>query len=346
MARYLPDVRAAVRQVLNDEFVDDTNYEWKSDEIDVHIGLCLEEVSEVDPYEVKETLYITSRSGTATSTSAYHLIDATNTHFVGSDVGKSIYNTTDRTTALITAHNSTSDVTLDSNIMASDESYELWDTGCTSAKEINISSITDLLEVTHVEYLTRRTPKCLRNCNLFGDVLTIDMDATPTDTYPVFLYCNKVHSLTEYGSTLGPQAEKVLIDGAAAQTALAWINVVRTQAAAAITKIASVSTAIGKMSAEVEQSIDDLDSGREYINTISHGGRPESDYAAYARTGLANANGYLGQSQGYLRELSARLSIAGLINTYQGWANNKLVLYHAGLKRLSKFQTYKTYPKD
>ncbi len=66
------------------------------------------------------------KSGEATATTASHLIDTTKNQFVASDVGKTVYNTTDKTTAVITEYTSPFDVTLDTDIMAKDEGYEIY----------------------------------------------------------------------------------------------------------------------------------------------------------------------------------------------------------------------------
>jgi len=73
------------------------------------------------------------RSGVATATTADHLIDTTKNQFAAGDVGKIIYNTTDKTTATITGFTSPSDVTLDTDIMAEGEGYEIY---CVYAEEI------------------------------------------------------------------------------------------------------------------------------------------------------------------------------------------------------------------
>ncbi len=61
-------------------------------------------------------------SGSATSTSANHLIDSA-AAFVAADVGKTVYNTVDSTYAIITVINSTIDVTLSKDIMENGEAY-------------------------------------------------------------------------------------------------------------------------------------------------------------------------------------------------------------------------------
>jgi len=63
--------------------------------------------------------------GTATATTADHLIDTTADQFAVTDIGKLVHNTTDNTYALITAYNSDTDLTLDTDIMESAESYEI-----------------------------------------------------------------------------------------------------------------------------------------------------------------------------------------------------------------------------
>jgi len=81
----------------------------------------------VDPTSVLVSLIGADglRSSTATATTANHLID-TNGQFTAKDVGKTIYNSTDKTTAKITAYTSSSDVTLDTDIMVNGENYEIY----------------------------------------------------------------------------------------------------------------------------------------------------------------------------------------------------------------------------
>lgn len=229
--------------------------------------------------------------------------------------------------------------------------YEVKETLTTTdgSKELDISSIEDFLglEGEHeIEYPTGSEPPNYHNASIFGNTLRMIIDALPGADEDVYLYCHKVHQLTEDLSTLSPQLEKVLVDGAVAKVALGWINQVRVQVKAAVASITEVNTAIDTMSARINQAIADLTSGRPLIGKINIGGKPQADYAAYASRELGNANSYLSQSQGYLRELTSRLSISGAINAYQTWANNKLVLYRADLKRLPRARTYTEYQKS
>jgi len=229
MAEKIKTIRTIARQMLRDEFQPSEDPDITEDELDLHIKEVLVEISLHRPYEVKETLTTCNRSGSATATTADHLIDTANAHFVAGDVGKTVHNSTDKTTAKVTAYNSESDLTLDTNIMASGESYTLYHLDGTSGKDLDISSITDLLEVEKAEYPTRQSPQEFRNCIVFGDVLTLDVDSEPTDGDEVFLYCHKVHQLTESASTLRPDLEKVLVEGVVAKAAVAWCNKMRSQ---------------------------------------------------------------------------------------------------------------------
>ena len=71
------------------------------------------------------TAFVAAKGGSATATTSLHLIDTTKNQFVAADVGRKVWNSTDDTYAYITAYTSTSDVTLDTNIMASGEDYTI-----------------------------------------------------------------------------------------------------------------------------------------------------------------------------------------------------------------------------
>jgi len=309
MSKYLPDIIDAVRQVLNDEFVVGTTPDWKDDEIGVHVGLCLTEVSEASPHVVKETLCAVANSREIDISSITDLIDIEKLEYPTGHYPRKYRNFVeidadtiemDTTSLPVESDTLTGTVTFNSESIAVTGSGTAFEDELAVGYHIKKSTGTKWYKVYAIATDTALT--------LAEESLeTTGADSLGATLYCqeiVYLYCNKVHTLTSSSSTLRPQEEKVLIDGASAQTALAWISGVRTQVAAAKS---------------------DLSTGRDYINTISHGGRPENDYAAYART------------EG---------GLAGLINTYQVWANNKLALYHVGLKRLSKFQTYRTYPKS
>lgn len=228
--------------------------------------------------------------------------------------------------------------------------YEVKETLTTTAgsKNLDVSSIEDLLLLDpehEIEYPTGKEPPEYHNVSRFADILRMEVDRLPAADEDVYLYCFKVHQLTEDLTTLNPQLEKLVVDGAVAKTALAWINDVRALVKESLSTLTTVETIIGTMSARIQQAIDDLTSGRTKIGKINIGGKPQAEYATYAARELGNANSALSQSQGYLRQESSRLSATGVINSYQVWANNKLILYQKDLKRLGRPRTYVEHAK-
>lgn len=153
MSKNLSAVRDTVRQFLKDEFQSGIALVWEDDELDLHIGDSLIEISEVSPRVVKETLKTTSGS-----------------------------------------------------------------------RELDISSIEDLLDIPQtkgLEYPTGSYPRNYRNYNwIDSDTIEIDTTLTPGDSEDVYLYCEKLHQLTESSSTLSPQIERLLVLGVTAKAAI------------------------------------------------------------------------------------------------------------------------------
>lgn len=94
-------------------------------------------------------------------------------------------------------------------------------TTTSGSRELDISSIEDLLEIDRLEYPTGNYPRDYRNFNqIDSDTIEIDTTLTPGDSQDVYVYCNKLHQLTESSSTLSPQIETALVLGAAAHAAI------------------------------------------------------------------------------------------------------------------------------
>ena len=214
------------------------------------------------------------------------------------------------------------------------------------SRELVISSIEDLLEIEKLEYPVGSDPRDYRNfIEIDAETIEIDTTLSPGDSEDVYVYCRKLHQLTEESSTLTPQLERLVIAGTVPLVGLSWINLIRTQMKDANARLTDVKDAIDAMSVGMTQAIADLTAGRPSIGKVNVGGKPQRDYATYAARELGNANSSLSKSQGYLRELSSRLSISSVINSYQTWANNKLALYRADLGKLATARTYTEYPK-
>lgn len=64
------------------------------------------------------------------------------------------------------------------------------------SRELDISIITNLIEVEHAEYKTGKDPLQYRGVNVYGDILTLDTTLKPSaDDEDVYLFCKKVHTL-------------------------------------------------------------------------------------------------------------------------------------------------------
>ncbi len=214
-----------------------------------------------------------------------------------------------------------------------------------NSKDLNISPIGNLLFIEKAEFRVDKTPRQFRNVSRWGNILTLDISFNPGAGESVYLYCNKVHELDEVSSTLTPEMERLLVIGSVAYAALGWVNKLRGQITEAISKISSIDTEIGKMTARITQAIADLATGRNLINQISVVFQP-GDYANYAARELSTAMTYLNQAGGHSRTLVSRLSISSAINTYQNWAVSQLALYKAGLSRINRPRTTQEYPKN
>jgi len=167
---------AAIIDEIQSELQDDATL-FTDAHLTIQIDKALKELAEYLPYVRRETFQIESRTGKASSTTTSALVDATESQFLATDVDKVIFNTTDNTWAIVTAHVSTSQLTLSKDIMASGEDYEIFNEGCKSNKQINIGDVPDYLEILKVIYKTQQDPEEKRNWTLDGDILTIDVDS-------------------------------------------------------------------------------------------------------------------------------------------------------------------------
>jgi len=118
------------------------------------VDTALAEISEAVPYVMVDTYQLETRRGIATSTSGSNLVDATNSHFVSTaaDAGKIVYNTTDKTWAVIESYTSATTVVLSAAIMAVGEGYEIYNKGCWNNRQINIEDSGDFLGVIGAVY--------------------------------------------------------------------------------------------------------------------------------------------------------------------------------------------------
>ncbi len=177
--------------------------------VTIQLADAIREVSDYEPRVVQYTYELESRTGTATSTLATWLVDSAAQFVVATDVGKVIYNTTDRTWAKVisNAANSTTQLNLSKDIMADDESYEMFNEECWDNRQIYIGDITDYTGPDHgviaVEYKTLKRPRQFRNFKVEGDILTLDIDFDPPDSsdsdanIEVYVWIQRRHQATQ-----------------------------------------------------------------------------------------------------------------------------------------------------
>ena len=85
--------------------------------------------------------------------------------------------------------------------------------------EVSISSITNLIKIIYGEYPVDKDPRKLRNVTVFATTATIVTNRRPSGDETAYLYCHKLHSITESSSTLTPDLEDICLLGVAALAA-------------------------------------------------------------------------------------------------------------------------------
>lgn len=140
-------------------------------------------------FDPNNNLDITIRTGTATSTLANHLVD-TGATFGTSDVGAKVWNTTDNTYAIVTARNSATDVTLDTDIMVIGETYTMYASkfvcpidGVYSVKgSISFEALVDACYAV-ARIMKNHTTMIAQQGGLTGGPGTVDLEASVIDQF-------------------------------------------------------------------------------------------------------------------------------------------------------------------
>ena len=182
----------------------------------------LKEFSQYDPHIVPIVFQIESRTGIDNAGTSGSLTDTVEAQFLASDATneKVVYNTTDRTWAVVETFTSTSVLVLNADIFASGDGYAIFNKRCWNNKQIYIGDVTDYLWIDSVEYPigTRR------NWRVYDEVLEImvdavaDSDSTQTQlpNVDVLVRFAKPHRLCQLADLVG----EVHTEGAANATIL------------------------------------------------------------------------------------------------------------------------------
>jgi len=190
---------------------------------------CLKEIASVQPHIVPVVFKIESRRGTATSTSSNNLVDATKSQFLSTDDDneKVVYNATDHTWATITSYSSTSQVGLSADIMASGETYFIFNKRCRNSRQIYIGDAFDPHSVVRAEYPCNQWPRRWHNVKVVEPgVLELILDTTPDDSNSTLANLGRTEVLVEFKrphvlSQLTAWAGELTADAAVGATSIA-----------------------------------------------------------------------------------------------------------------------------
>lgn len=204
------------------ELADTANATWTAAVVGANLEKALKEISAHHPYIIRESYRFETRYGTAGSTVANALSDSANAQFGSGDVGKEVFNLTDRTWAKIIGFTSTAQVSLSKDIMAINEQYEIYNEDCHNHRQLNLKNVTDYIGSQHgiekVVYPVETYPEKKRQFRLEGNdenMLTIELDSKPPNSkepeadVELFVFFNtrqRVSQLTDLAGALSSSA--------------------------------------------------------------------------------------------------------------------------------------------
>ena len=189
--------------------LDDDGTLYTDAKVTIALEDALREISDYEPYVMKETFRLESRTGSDTTGTASKLTDTTNDQFASTDVGKVVYNVTDNTWAVVTAYTSAEVLSISKDIMDADESYRMYNKGCSNKKQINIEDILDYTGPEHGVIAVEYPIGTNRNWEIKGDILTIDIDSDPPDSsdsdadVEVYVWFNKRQRVVQFADWAG-----------------------------------------------------------------------------------------------------------------------------------------------
>jgi len=273
MGKPLSAIRTIVRQLLRDEFVSGSDNDFSDDELDIHINQCLDEVSQVAPNIVKEVLTTTANSRELVISDITNLLGIQRLEYPTGQHPRAYrnYKEIDQDTIEIDVDSLPTgggSGTLTGTVTFSNGSTAITGSGTKFSDElaagyhIKKSTGTRWYRIYSIESDT-----ALTLAEVSRDDGADSAGATQYCYETVYLFCEKLHTLTEISSTLNADHERALVQGVAAYAALAWVNEIRKRLTGAAGLLDAIHSAIGDMSARITQAINDLTSGRSYIAT-------------------------------------------------------------------------------
>ena len=221
---------------------DTSNAEFTAAMINYQVEECLKEIGARQPNIVPVVFKIESRYGTASSTLANNLVDATKSQFLSTDPTneKVIYNSTDHTWAVVETYTDATTLALSKDIMASGESYRIFNKRCTNNRQINISSDSynsstglregyafDINNAVRAEYPCNEWPRNWRNIKIINhEIIELVFDIEPDNSDPTLTNLGRTEVLVEFKrphilSQLTDWAGELTADAAVGATSIA-----------------------------------------------------------------------------------------------------------------------------
>ena len=206
------------------ELADTAYARWTAAYIGTQLEKSLKDISAIHPYVIRESYRFETRYGTASTTSATAsvLVDTPNAQFGSGDVGKEVFNLTDRTMAKIIGFTSTAQVSLSKDIFAINEQYEIYNEDCHDHRQLNLKNMVDYIGTQHgiekVVYPVDTYPEERRNFHLEGqneEILTVELDSKPPNSkeeeadVEAFIFFNtrqRITQLTDMSALLSASA--------------------------------------------------------------------------------------------------------------------------------------------
>jgi len=226
--KYLSAIRARVRQVLKDEFSTDADLEFKDDELDIYIRDCLQEISRKSPYKSREVLTTVANSKVLDISSIERLMEVEKLEYpTGSDPRDyRNFDWLDAETIEMRVDSAPSETggsgTLTGTVTFTSGSATVTGSGTAFSSELEAgyhikkSGGTRWYLIYAVDSDTQLTL-----AEPSRDDGADDVDVTQYCYETVYVYCAKPHELTEDNSTLRPQHESLLVQGASGRAAVA-----------------------------------------------------------------------------------------------------------------------------
>jgi len=222
------EIRASARDILLDEFEEGVDLEFEDDYLNRIVRITLDEVENKMPYEVKtiglddiSTIATTALTATATNLTVASDDDFSTTY--------PKYYAIEGEVIAITALASADNFTITRGQLGSTAATHAVGKGVglaiittANSKDIDISEITNLIRLRNwrpVEFEVGKNPIRWRNCFVFANTLTLDIDFLPSGNEAVYLYCLKKHTLTDAASTVGATAASILLKGVCGRAA-------------------------------------------------------------------------------------------------------------------------------